>query len=572
MSDCKTCNIDDITIPQTGIACGIVDENPLNQIGNCSVDSDGNPIVTSTATVTNGGSCVTLPTGQLCPATEVCSPWDLTLGPEACLISNLVSESIEISGAPINVYKLLGVHEQGSLQDLTGAGTAISSGDMPNFSAQNAFDKFNTEWRSIHTGPDVLKHAFIGYDFGPIKLNNGRNRYGIETAIKHDIAMFKIKQGCDAINRVTKVRLERSADGEKWYGVSILQLPDCDGIVNISFNRSVPSRFWRIRPIQFNGGNHDFWAIKAFQLIDYEATHVSNIQDRIFMENRDRDYKKTPDKIKGIYTPIDVIGNQTTFGWFQQDDKYVIEFSFTKTIQVLGRPFIVGDIIEIPSEIRYRPDLSASLKYLEIENVDWSATSYTPSWVPTLLKVIAVPAIASQETQDLFGPIVPNLDDTGLSNIDDGTNKVYQDYSAISQTIKADANTMVPEGGSDFADVAKFSDELLAYSKQHGFNVQKFDRKPGVHGQDAMPPNGLPYTQGEEWPKSPKNGDYHRLTYDSVQKNIPPRLFRWSSKKNQWIYLETDARYVMRHSKEFLDEFKNPENSSVTPIDKLFKN
>ena len=60
--------------------------------------------------------------------------------------------------------------------------------------------------------------------------------------------------------------------------------------------------------------------------------------------------------------------------------------------------------------------------------------------------------------------------------------------------------------------------------------------------EDGLPPNREPYTEGDEFPTSPTNGQYHRLTYTLVNDNIPPRLFKWSGIKNRWIFCETDRR------------------------------
>lgn len=525
--------------------CGVDDENPMNK--EC-VDTE---VVSTTP------SCDTTKVpGQSCPTSEPCNFWELVNSPEACIMSSYIEESIDIGGAIVNVHKLLGVYEQDSLQDLTGLGEAISGGAMPNFPAANAFDTFITEWRSRQTGRDVTASAYIGYDFGPIKLENGRLRYGIDTFIKHDVASFRIKQGCEEKNRATKVRVERSEDGAKWYGVSIVALKNCDGLVTVNFNKTVPSRYWRIRPIEFSGGVDDYWSVQALQLIEAEATSISNIQDKIFMENRDRDYNEFAIRMKGSYTPVDVAANAMKFG-FMGEEQYIIEVSFAATVAKLGRPFVIGDIIQLPSETQYTPSMQPRLKYLEIIDVAWSVNGYTPTWVPTMQRLIAKQAYASQETQDVFGKFTKNVDSSGLWDNEDGTNTKYQDYSDVSQTIKAEANTAVPQDGVDYANVPVLSDDLLQYAGQHNINLSKLSRRRHPHGVDAMPPNGLPYTQGENWPETPKNGDYHRMTYDHVGKNIPPRLYRYSTAKREWIFLETDHRFRLRNTNSKLEEFKN---------------
>lgn len=550
-----------LTVDNNCNTCNIEDENPLNS-GNCpdkETPSGQQPCDTTRVP------------GQACPPVNTCNFWEMVNSPEACIMGAYVEESLNIGGADINVHKLLGVHEQDSLQDVSGLGTAISGGDLPNFPAGNAFDTLITEWRSRQTGRDVTASAYIGYDFGPIKLNNGRLRYGIETFIKHDIASFRIKQGCDAQNRATKVRIERSMDGQKWFGVSVQSLKDCDGLITINFNKSVPSRYWRIRPIEFNGGTNDHWSVQAFQLIEAEATNINNIQDRIFLENRDRDYNEFAIKIKGSYTPVDVVANQAKWG-FMGDDQYIIEVSFAQTVARLGRPFVIGDILQLPSETQFTPSLQARLKYLEVTDVAWSTNSYTPTWVPTMQRLIAKQAYASQETQDVFGKFTKNVDSSGLWDNDNGGNTKYQDYSDVSQTIKAEANTAVPQEGVDYANAPILSTELLQFSKDHpNMNLQKFshDRRH-PHGVDAMPPNGLPYTEGDEFPAQPKNGDWHRLTYNKIDTNLPIRLYRYSTAKKEWVFMEQDHRARLRNINSTLEEFKaGGKKSKVVAADKV---
>lgn len=499
------------------------------------------------------------------PTADTCDFWQMVNGPEACIIAGYIDESLNIGGALLNVHKLLGVHEQDLLQDTAGLGKAISGGDHPSFPAKNAFDAFITEWRSRQTGSDVTAAAYIGYDFGPIRLNNGRLRYGIDTFIKHDIATFRIKQSCEPENRATKVRVERSPDGEKWYGVKILSLQDCDGLITVSFNKSVPSRYWRIRPVTFNGGTNDFWGVQAFQLLEYEATNISNIQDKIFMENRDRDYEEFAIRMKGSYTPVDVVANQMKFG-FMGEEQYIIEVSFAQAVAKLGRPFVIGDIIQLPSETQYTPTMQPRLKYLEVVDVAWSVNGYTPTWVPTMQRLIAKQAFASQETQDILGKQTRNVDNSGLFDTGDGNSTKYQDISHVAQNIKAEANTQVPQDGTDYANIPVLSDELIQYGKDHpNMDLRKLSRIRIPHGIDAMPPNGLPFTEGDEFPKNPKDGDYHRLSYTAVGRNIPVRLYRWNKIKKEWKFMEADHRFRLRNTQSRLEEFKTG-NATGRPV------
>lgn len=545
-------------------------DNLLNS-GNCPVDGDGNllPVPTDDAVVK---ICTEVLPGLCCPTDGPKPTWDLTESNDSCLINDYVEEVITIGGAVLNVHRLLGVHEQGKLQDLTGNGTSISNGDHPNFPADNAFDLMTTTWRSIQTGTDVTS-AYVGYDFGELLLETGRKRYGIDTYVKNDVSSFKIRQGCRAENRATKGRIERSADGVKWYGVAVVDLPDCEGTARVNFNRSVPSRFWRLRATAFNGGADDAWEIQALQLLDYEATRVNNIQDRVLLENRDRDYDENPVRMKGSYQPIDLQSFQSKYGMgsLYSGNEWIIEVSFSSAVSLLGRPFVIGDIIQLPSETQFTPSLQAVLKYLEISDVAWSTNGYTPNWTPTMQRLIARPVMASQETQDILGKITEDIDDSGLVDINNGDNtKAYQDLMGISQTIDADQNTQVPERGVDFADIATVPEAFYDFNEeQSGTNdvARKIDRARAQFGYDAMPPNGEEYTQGDEFPTSPSDGDYHRLTYTSIRSGIPARLHRYSSNNGRWIFLEKDRRAEFKNTQELVQRKLDPNTSTVTPPD-----
>lgn len=549
MSNCKDCIIED--------------QNPLNRVGDC-VDRNN-----------NGSSpaqqpCVQTPSGKLCPTDTNCSPWEISDGPEDCIIASYVQEQLNIAGTTLKVHKLLGVHEQSLLQDAAGFGQPISGGDLANNSAANAFDKYITEWKSLQSGSEVKLSSFIGYDFGPIKLSNGRNRYGLNTEVVKDISTIKLMQGCDSKNRATKVRIERSENGIKWYGVAIVSVQDCDGMVTLNFKRSVPSRYWRIRPIEFNGNSGDHWIVRALQFIEYEATALNNIQDKILMENRDRDYQEYAIELKAAYTPQENSTQFDRFGFNPIGDMYSFDVSFNQCIQTLGRPMVIGDIIIPISETQYTTALKPVEKYLEVTDVLWSANGFTPLWKPTMQKIIAKPLLASQETQDITGKLSVDTDDSGLFDGNDGNgDKKYQDYFDISDSIRAERKKKVPVKGIDYADVPVISDELREYAANNPeMDVDKLSRTRKPNGIDALPPNGLPYTEGDTFPANPENGDYHRLTYVSISPNIPARLHRYSSAKGRWIYLETDRKASINANRPLLKEYTD-RDSSKTPLTEI---
>jgi hypothetical protein len=508
-------------------------------------------------------NCTPTASGTPCPAPsdwKTCRPWDMTQQPNTtCYADGLVEETLNIAGATINIHKLLGIHEQTKLIDLTGNGSPLSGGDAPLFPAINAFTVHSTEWQSKQSGMnDILRSAFIGYDFGIVRLPNGRQRYGIDAPIRQHITTIKIKQSDSPIARIAKVRVERSEDNIHWYGVAILTLPNDDNLNTLHFKHSVPSRYWRLRPLDFVGTTCDSWGIQALEMLDYSATHISNIQDKILLENRDRDYNKQAISIKGYYDLVNVSTDLSRFGIETPSGNYQIKINFNACVAALNRPVVIGDIIELPSETQFGPDLQPVKKWLEVTDVTWDAGSYTPGWRPTLLLITAQPALASQETQSIFGDLAQHVGTSGLYTIDDGNIKQYQDISTISQTIAADAATQVPERGSEGSNTAReFNDDNPAVTNsKHVRNLKKLniDNK-GLFVEDALPPNGESYTEGVVFPVSPKDNQYHRLTYEGMAKDITTRLYRWSKLKQRWVYLEADKRAQYNDQKAILEDY-----------------
>ena len=114
-----------------------------------------------------------------------------------------------------------------------------------------------------------------------------------------------------------------------------------------------------------------------------------------------------------------------------------------------------------------------------------------------------------------MGKLTVDVDQNNVFDLNDGNDgKKYQDYMDIADTIRAKHKKDVPVKGIDAADVPILSQELRDYARDHEYmDVDKLSRRRLPNGIDAMPPNGLPYTEGDTFPNNPANGAYHRLSY-----------------------------------------------------------
>lgn len=540
----------------------------------------------SSTTTTNPNGYVQFRPGIAlsCPPTSTnltTYAFQLTQNNDACVQDSMLTESINIAGADILVYKLLGVHEQCKLVDATGFGQPLSGGSAPAYPASDAFEVYQSEWHSIQVGSAVVASAYLGYDFGDIKtIDQTRRMYGIDTAIHKHITAFAIKQSSNQKNRATQVRLEYSNDNCKWYGAGLATLPDDDKFNTVLMKHSAPARYWRLRPTKFNGGTADpcvpgatipmggtgttdYWGVQALQLFhNYEATDIGNIQDKILMENRDRSYDKESTLIKGYYDLQETQTELSRFGVELPTQIYNLQISFTSCVANIGRPLVIGDIIRLPSETQYSAAMSPVYKWLEVTDVTWASNGYTPTWVPLLLKVTAQPAYASEETQDIFGDLAeqPVKDGQGLMDKGNGRNPNYQDFSDIDTWFKTTSLDNVPENGRETSGtIQAFEGYQLDNAAAQGLppsNLTKIGLNiKGLYGEDAMPPNNAPFTEGSSFPPNPSQADYHRLTYEGPAEGIPARLYRYSQSKSKWIYLETDRREQYNPRKPTLEEF-----------------
>jgi hypothetical protein len=535
----------------------------------------------------------------------------------------IAAENLNISGAPLNVFKLLGVHEQGRLVDIVGNGFALNGSD-------DAFDVLAANWTSVQTGLNVLTTpAWMGYDFGTTKTSYGQDVNAPGAPAAQHITSFRIVQPTQN-RRALQVRVERSTGTCKagavqlsgagngtitgftpgagvipgtfmvtmigpttgtvwftrdargvaggpttsvlgvatvgvrfnsmigsftvtagtapfsngdllslpilldWYRVDVVNLPDSPAPMLVRIKQSSASRFWRLVPVSFSGATTgDPWEVQKLELFDYQATTLDDVQDALFLENRDRDYSNTAATFKVAYQPFDAISDLSKFG-FQVSDIYSFTTVYALMIKALGRPIVIGDVIEVPSEMQYDHNLRPVRKFLEVSDVSWASDGYTTQWRPITFKFQASQLIPSQEHRDLLGTI-----DTQKYTIDDGSffdgiEQIQTGPLTASEAVAAEALAAVPEKGTNIREVASGMDR---------FNTPGSYDGTGPYVSDGLPPDGQDYMEGFKLPDvaSAHDGDFFRLNYDPALK-IGSRLYKFSAIKNQWLWVETDRR------------------------------
>ena len=549
-------------------------------------------------------------------APELCyGDLDLNTSGDDRLQEQLAAENLNISGAALNIFKLLGIHEQGKLIDVVGNGTSLNG-------AGDAFDLLAGSWVSPQTGMAVLTApAWLGYDFGTTKTSYSQEVNAPGAPAAQHITSLRITQPT-AGYRALQVRVERSVGGYKtgaiqytgvgngtfqgytpgpgalpgtlmlaassstsfqvfftgattvvvgvctvgvrfnsmygsftitagavpfvngdmfsvpieldWYRVDVVNLPDTPAAALIRIKQSSASRYWRIVPTSFSGVIADNpWEVERLELFDYQATTLDDVQDALFLENRDRDYSAQSVSLKVAYQPFDAISDLSKFG-FQVSDIYTFTTVYALMVKALGRPVVVGDVLEVPSEMQYDHNLHPVRKFLEVTDVSWAADGSTTQWRPITFRFQASQLIPSQEHRDLLGTI-----DTQKYVIDDGSffdglQQIQTGLLTATEANAAEALAAVPEKGEDSREVASGTNIYRAPGSYDG---------TGAYVSDGLPPDGQAYTEGFKLPDvgTAVDRQFYRLNYDPKLK-IASRLYMFSAIKNQWIWVETDRR------------------------------
>ena len=139
MSDCNCPDINNCDCGPTALDCAPVTDNcsgvpPLSFAKPTSEDKYVPP-----------AQCL----GTLDYSTSACAD------SEATYVAGLMAESLNAAAGPINLFPLLGVHNQGSTIDLAKNGYPLSSGASAGSSIADAFNVNPESWLSVQIGASV---------------------------------------------------------------------------------------------------------------------------------------------------------------------------------------------------------------------------------------------------------------------------------------------------------------------------------------------------------------------------------------------------------------------------------
>jgi len=152
---------------------------------------------------------------------------------------------------------------------------------------------------------------------------------------------------------------------------------------------------------------------------EYASTDPTNIQDMLFLENRDRKYDPDVYVLRGVYHIQDIDFNLSQFGLFLQNDTIFITFHINDTVEKLGRKILAGDVIELPhlKDEYALNDLQFALKrFYVVEEVNRAAEGFSVTWYPHLYRAKCKPLVDSQEFKQILDDIADTENYKGAYN------------------------------------------------------------------------------------------------------------------------------------------------------------
>ena len=267
----------------------------------------------------------------------------------------------------------------------------------------------------------------------------------------------------------------------------------------------------------------------------YTNQSEQNIQDLLWLENRDRKYDQDVYKMRGLYQRADQDFDLSQFGLFLATGTLFMTFHLRDMVDQIGRKLMAGDVLELQHLTDYdalNQDVPAALKrFYIVGDASMAAEGFGPSWWPHLWRVKLNPLVDSQEYKDILNNLKAS----------DGTTPIGQLLTTLDNNFRVndavikEAEGNVPESGYDISSF--FIKPLDANLKipNTTASITPGETIKGYLTGDTQAPNGLPMNTGIVFPANPTTGTYFlRTDY------LPNRVFRYSG--SRWVAINDAQR------------------------------
>lgn len=138
----------------------------------------------------------------------------------------------------------------------------------------------------------------------------------------------------------------------------------------------------------------------------YDSLNPNNIQDLLFLENRDRKFDKDIYRLRGHYNVQNLDFDLSQFGLFLNNDIIFITVHYNDMIDIIGRKLMVGDVLELPHLTDFHP-LNEAIpvglrRYYQITDGNFASEGFTQTWYPHLWRIKCEPLVDSQEFANIL--------------------------------------------------------------------------------------------------------------------------------------------------------------------------
>lgn len=304
-------------------------------------------------------------------------------------------------------------------------------------------------------------------------------------------------------------------------------------------------------------------------LPQYATQSETNIQDLLFLENRDRKYDPDIYTIRAVYNVADTDFNLSQFGLFLQNDTLFMTIHINSSVKTLGRKIMSGDVIEFPHLMDEYAlnDYSVALKrYYVVEDVNRAAEGFSQTWYPHLYRVKLKQIYDGQEFSEILDLPAGDDADNTLRDVLSTFETEMNINNAIIQQAEAEAeksgyNTtnlytlQVDEKGVPELSLTDVNDLDASNAEVLVDRISKSPAREGYKGYligDNLAPNGEAFGSGISFPTTSYAGDYFLRT-----DMLPNRLFRYDG--SRWVKMEDGVRMTLTNT----DERKTQKTSFV---------
>ena len=294
---------------------------------------------------------------------------------------------------------------------------------------------------------------------------------------------------------------------------------------------------------------------------EYDVVAETNIQDLLFLENRDRKYDPDVYTHRGIYNVQDIDFDLSAFGLFLSNDTLMLTVHINSIVKTLGRKPMPGDVIELPhlKDEYALNDLDIALKrFYVIEDVNRAAEGFSHTWYPHLYRLKLKQIYDGQEYAEILDLPAAEGSDTTLRDLLSTYEKEMQISNAVVQQAEIDS----PKSGFDidhYYTVAtnddgtvalKTADETDLDASNISVSADEVTDRPDREGYTGYlvgtgsdTPNGAPFGFGIAFPRDKQEGDYFLRT-----DFLPNRMFKYDG--TRWVKVQDDIRMELSNTLE----------------------